>query len=37
MNYDEMTWEEYQMIALLKGKSRMEIDQILGDEENGKL
>jgi hypothetical protein len=30
-----MTKEDYEMSALLKGKSRMEIDEILGGEENG--
>lgn len=29
MNFDNMTKEEYEMIILLKGKSRMEIDEIL--------
>ena len=31
MNLDDMTKEEYEMSALLKGKSRMEIDEILGN------
>ena len=31
MNFDDMTKEEYDMCILLKGKSRMEIDEILGN------
>ena len=31
MNFDDMTKEEYEMSALLKGKRRMEIDEILGN------
>ena len=31
MNFDDMTKEEYEMYILLKGKSRMEIDEILGN------
>ena len=31
MKYDDMTKEEYEMYILLKGKSRMEIDEILGN------
>ena len=31
MNFDDMTKEEYEMHILLKGKSRMEIDEILGN------
>lgn len=32
-----MTKEEYDMFVLLKGKSRMEIDEILGDMQNDTL
>jgi hypothetical protein len=32
-----MTKEEYKMSALLKDKSRMEIDEILGEIENGEF
>ena len=35
MNFDDMTKEEYEMLVLLKGKSRMEIDEILGGMKNG--
>ena len=35
MNFDDMTKEEYDMYILLKGKSRMEQDEILGGMENG--
>ena len=35
MNFDDMTKEDYNMLVLLKGKSRMEIDEILGDMGNG--
>ena len=35
MNFDDMTKEEYDMCILLKEKSRMEIDEILGGMENG--
>ena len=31
MNFDDMTKEEYDMCILLKGKSRIEIDEILGN------
>lgn len=31
MNFDDMTKEEYDMCILLKGKNRMEIDEILGN------
>ena len=31
-----MTKEEYEMSVLLKGKSKMEIDEILGGMENGR-
>lgn len=31
MNFDDVTKEEYDMYILLKGKSRMEIDEILGN------
>ena len=31
MKFDDMTKEEYEMSELLKGKSRMEQDEILGD------
>ena len=31
MNFDDMTKEEYEMCVLLKGKSRMEIDEIIGN------
>ena len=31
MNFDDMTKEEYEMFILLKGKSRMEQDGILGN------
>ena len=31
MKYDDMTKEEYEMYILLKGKSRMEQDEILGN------
>lgn len=31
MNFDDMTKQEYEMYILLKGKSRMEIDEILGN------
>ena len=35
MSFDDMTKEEYELYILLKGKSRMEIDEILGGMENG--
>lgn len=35
MNFDDMTKEECDMCILLKGKSRIEIDEILGGMENG--
>ena len=31
MNFDDMTKEEYEMSLLLKCKSRIEIDEILGN------
>lgn len=31
MNFDDMTKEDYEMSILLKDKTRMEIDEILGD------
>ena len=31
MNFDDMTKEEYDMCILLKDKSRMETDEILGN------
>lgn len=31
MKFDDMTKVEYDMCILLKGKSRMEIDEILGN------
>ena len=31
MKFDGMTKEEYDMYILLKGKSKMEIDEILGN------
>lgn len=31
MIFDDMTKEEYNMSVLLKSKSRMEIDEILGN------
>ena len=31
MNFDDMTKEEYELYILLKGKSRMEIDETLGN------
>ena len=31
MNFDDVTKEEYDMFVLLKGKSKMEIDEILGN------
>ena len=37
MNYDDMTKEEYDMCILLKGKRRMEIDEILGGIGNDKF
>lgn len=38
MNFDDMTKEEYDMCILLKGKSRMEIDEILENlEKRGKM
>ena len=35
MNLDDMTKEDIEMFILLEGKSRMEIDDILGGMENG--
>ena len=37
MNFDDMTKEEYEMSLLLKCKSRMEIDETLGDMQNDTL
>jgi hypothetical protein len=34
--FDDMTKEDIEMFILLKGKSRMEIDEILGGMENGR-
>jgi hypothetical protein len=31
VNFDDMTEEEYDVFVLLKSKSRMEIDEILGE------
>lgn len=31
VNFDDMTKEEYELYILLKGKSRMEQDEILGN------
>ena len=31
MFFDDMTKEEYEMLVLLKDKSKMEIDEILGN------
>ena len=36
MNFDDMTKEDYETSILLKGKSKMEIDDILGGMENGR-
>jgi hypothetical protein len=33
---DNMTEQDYKMQMLLDGKSRMEVDEILGGMENGK-
>lgn len=33
---DNMTQQDYEMSMLLDGKSRMEVDEILGGMENGK-
>lgn len=35
MNFDDMTKEDIEMFILLKGKNRMEIDDILGGMEDG--
>ena len=35
MNFDDMTKEDIEMCILLEGKSRMEIDDILGGMKNG--
>lgn len=35
MNFDNMTKEDIEMCILLKGKNRMEIDDILGGIDNG--
>ena len=37
MNFDDMTKEEYELYILLKDKSRMEQDEILGGIGNGKF
>ena len=37
MNFDDMTKEEYELYILLKGKIRMEIDEILGGIGNDKF
>lgn len=34
---DNMTEQDYEMQMLLDGKNRMEVDEILGGMENGKL
>ena len=34
---DNMTQQDYEMQILLDGKNRMEVDEILGGMENGKL
>lgn len=34
---DNMTERDYEMQMLLDGKSRMEVDEILGGMENGEL
>ena len=34
---DNMTQQDYEMQMLLDGKSRMEVDEILGGMGNGKL
>ena len=34
---DNMSQRDYEMQKLLDGKSRMEVDEILGGMENGKL
>ena len=34
---DNMTQQDYEMQKILDGKSRMEVDEILGGMENGKL
>ena len=33
---DNMSQQDYEMHMLLEGKSRMEVDEILGGMENGK-
>lgn len=33
MNFDDMTNEDIEMFILLEGKSKMEIDEILGNVE----
>lgn len=35
MNFDDMTKEDIDMFILLKGKTKMEIDEILGGIDNG--
>jgi hypothetical protein len=35
VNFDDMTKEDIEMFILLKGKNRMEIDEILGGIDNG--
>ena len=37
MNFDDITKEDLEMLLLLSEKSRMEVDEILGGMENGKL
>ena len=37
MNFDDMTKEEYDMHILLKGKNRMDVDEILGGIGNDKF
>lgn len=34
---DNMSEQDYEMQMLLDGKSRMEVDEILGGMENGKI
>lgn len=35
--YEDLTTAEKRIISLIKGKNRMEIDEILGDTQNGKI
>ena len=35
--YEDLTTAEKQIISLIKGKNRMEIDEILGDMQNDTL